>query len=46
MLPMRLSPHAGIHFTLPISRNAPLRSPACSMLMNHCAVARKITGVL
>ena len=29
------------------SRAAPtLRRPACSMLMNHCAVARKITGVL
>ena len=26
--------------------NAALRNPACSMLMNHCGVARKITGVL
>ena len=25
---------------------AAARSPACSMLMNHCGVARKITGVL
>ena len=46
MLVMRCSPQAGIQSTCEIASSAALRSPACSMLMNHCGVARKITGVL
>jgi len=41
---MRSSPHAGFHFTFLISSSARWRRPACSRLMNHCSVARKITG--
>jgi hypothetical protein len=43
---MRCSPQSGIQCTLRISASAAARRPACSMLMNHCGVARKITGVL
>ena len=43
---MRCSPQAGVQWTCVMSRSACSRSPACSMLMNHCGVARKITGVL
>ena len=43
---MRCSPHAGIQSTCEMASSAALRSPAWSMLMNHCGVARKITGVL
>ena len=43
---MRCSPQAGVHCTFLMSRSACARSCACSMLMNHCGVARKITGVL
>jgi len=43
---MRCSPQSGIHCTLRISASAAARRPARSMPMNHCGVARKITGVL
>ncbi len=46
MFEMRCSPQAGIQCTLRDLPSALARSPACSMLMNHCGVARKITGVL
>src|ERR1700681_4890089 len=49
MLLIRSSPHAGIHFTFLISSSARWRSvlssTADSMEMNHCSVARKITGL-
>ena len=41
---MRCSPHAGVHSTPLMSRSVWARSCARSMLMNHCGVARKITG--
>ncbi len=43
---MRGWPHSGVHFTCLMSRSALARRPSLSMLMNHCGVARKITGVL
>jgi len=46
MLLIRCSPQAGIQSTCAMASSAPLRRPAWSMLMNHCGVARKITGVL
>ena len=46
MLKMRCSPQAGIHCTFGMSRSAFARRSFWSMLMNHCGVARKITGVL
>src|SRR5260370_42047991 len=49
ILEMRSSPHAGIHFTFLISSSARWRSvlppTGASMEMNHCSVARKITGL-
>ena len=49
MLEMRSSPHAGSHLTFLISSSVRLRSvPPCmgvSIEMNHCSVARKITGL-
>src|SRR6185437_3483566 len=49
ILEMRSSPHGGSHFTFLISsservRNVPLPI-GVSMEMNHCSVARKITGL-
>ena len=53
MLAIRSCPHWGSHFTRPISSSARWRKvvmepSACtigvSMLMNHCSVARKMTG--
>jgi len=43
---MRGWPHSGVQRTFLISRSVPARSPRLSMLMNHCEVARKISGVL
>ena len=43
---MRDSPHSGVHFTCLMSRSVPARRPWLSMLINHCEVARNITGVL
>src|SRR5436309_13441549 len=50
MLDMRSSPHAGSHFTFLISssvreRRVPPPSIGVSIEMNHCSVARKITGL-
>ena len=54
MFDMRSSPHAGSHFTFLISSSVRVRSvsflPAppgigVSIEMNHCSVARKITGL-
>src|SRR6266705_4282946 len=57
MLEMRSSPHAGSHFTFLISSSARWRrfpsaallpfweTTGASMEMNHCSVARKITGL-
>src|SRR5579864_6894880 len=49
MLLMRSSPHAGIHFTFLISSSERWRSvessTLASMEINHCSVARKITGL-
>src|SRR5438445_7358611 len=49
MLEMRSSPHAGSQCTFLISSSARCRkvlpSTLPSMLMNHCSVARKITGL-
>ncbi len=41
-----LSPHAGVHATCGIFSTMLLRSRLTSIAMNHCAVARKITGFL
>ena len=50
MLAMRSSPHSGSHLTFLISSSAAVRKvPPCGMGvsidMNHCSVARKITGL-
>src|SRR5262249_9494121 len=49
MLAMRSSPQAGSHFTFLISSSARwrkvLESTGASMEINHCSVARKITGL-
>src|SRR3979409_1475244 len=49
MFDMRSSPHAGSHFTFLISSSVRLRSAppgiGASIEMNHCSVARKITGL-
>src|SRR5579864_8958844 len=54
MLDRRSSPHAGSHFTLLISSNVRVRRVSflptppgigVSIEMNHCSVARKITGL-
>ena len=49
MLEMRSSPQAGSHLTFLISSSATLRSvpplSLPSMEMNHCSVARKMTGL-
>jgi hypothetical protein len=50
MLWMRSRPHAGIHRTPSIASIAAARSgrpsaSGASIRMNHCAVARKITGL-
>ena len=42
---IRSPPHAGNHRTASTSAIALARSPVSSMLMNHCEVARKITGL-
>ena len=47
MLWMRSLPQAGIHRTAEsMARRALPRKSACSMLMNHWVVARKMTGFL
>src|SRR5690242_17280434 len=49
MFEMRSSPHAGSHFTVLISSRARVRKVpppvGVSIEMNHCSVARKITGL-
>src|SRR6185312_7571074 len=49
MLLIRSSPHAGIHLTFLISSSERCRSlqpsDGASMEINHCSVARKITGL-
>src|SRR5260370_28376958 len=50
ILDMRSSPHAGSHFTFLISfsvreRRVPPPSIGVSMEINHCSVAREITGL-
>ena len=49
MFEMRSSPHAGSHFTFLVSSRVRVRNvPPCigvSMEMNHCSVARKMTGL-
>src|SRR5438876_296402 len=49
ILEMRSSPHSGSHFTFLISSRARVRNGpsgiAVSIEMNHCSVARKITGL-
>ncbi len=49
MLEIRSSPQAGIHFTFLISSSARWRNvlepTGDSMEINHCSVARKITGL-
>ena len=54
MLEIRSSPHAGSHFTFLISSSVRVRSVSSSdfpsgigvsIEMNHCSVARKITGL-
>ena len=46
MLSIRAWPQPGTQRTFLISASASWRRPACSMLMNHCGVARKMIGVL
>ena len=43
---MRSRPHEGIQRTRSICSRAAVRSPPCSIEMNHWLVARKITGCL
>src|SRR5947209_18699541 len=49
ILAMRSSPHSGSHLTFLISSSARVRNvPPCngvSIEINHCSVARKITGL-
>ena len=43
-LEIRSMPHSGSHWTFRISASVRFRRSWCSRLMNHCSVARKITG--
>jgi hypothetical protein len=43
---MRAWPQSGTHCTSGMVFMASSRRPFCSMLMNHCGVARKMMGVL